>query len=1628
MRIPIAHLVIFSLFAEKPSLHSVLNHSIFLFLVIKTLKKIRIFMESVFINVRKPRSLPKAVQAMPLWKRLSFPFPFPHSFASPPASCARRGGGKFSLKIALALLLSIPIATAQSNVTSRKPSQDFTAPKAAGNNSPNGIWSDGTTMWVADYYDAVIYAYKMSDKTSEDSEDEGKKFETLKAAGNTQPTGIWSDGTTMWAADKGEDKLFAYKMSDRSRDPTKDIELASDNRNPTGIWSDKTTMWVADTGSSGENNSIPDRIYAYNMWTNNVQENPEWDGVHDSAKDIDTVDIFGNRFIQGIWSDGITMWAAEFAGRNTDRGHKLYAFNLLEKTREVSKDFYTLSDAGNRRPRGIWSDGETMWVADAQDSKLYAYHSRFFARNDKQDFNTLTDAGNAQPYGLWSDGRTLWVVNNSTNDDLDKIFAYDLSTKKRETDKDFATLDDAENNKPTGLWSDGTTMWVADYDDNKLYAYKMSDKSYDESEDISLASGNTKPTALWSDKRTMYVADEADKIFAYNLGDTNLVAKIHLSSKNIPTKWLDLNRNPTGIWSDGATMWVADNSYERNLDRRLVANGKIFAYKMADKSRDESKDFETYFNTLNMMGNADPRGIWSDSTTMWVSDLEDGKIYAYRLSDSTTLYTLTLTGHIPSTPSNSPEYANFKVPLDPPFERGATQYKASVSYASTNLTVLPTTLYVDPANVSILPADVDDATNGHQVNLVGNSEITITVTNRNSLPQTRTYTITVEREFFTYNDPSKNIQSTNLVSVNMRGLWFDAQTMWVVDYDSTFSKVIENMDGTKTTNIFKKIFAYNRTTKQPDADKNFELDTRNFLPRGLWSDGETMWVADSGGAKVYAYKMSDKTRDETKDFSGLSRTVIEENEEENIPLIPNGLWSDGETMWITDEGSGTIYAYDVESKTRKPSGESGYFDENLQELLRGSGNTNPSEIWSDGSTIWVADSEDKKLYAYKLPLGESPENCREESKDFNTLKVAGNNQPWGLWSDGSTMWVADNTTFSNIVYMNGTKTTNIFKKIFAYNQPLSGNALLERLSLTNVYYGYNTENTGHFSEHFEIDKTNYPDAYVVYSTESTTVDAVAQDPNAVVGIKTAGAAGKSLVGNRVNLNEGINTITIAVTAENGDVKQYTINVARISGGRTPIRYFSLEGDRANAIGIWGNEETIWVTDRGSKQIYAYNKDNGVRETSKDFTHTGTQTPKSIWGNGETIWVVNDYDARDDQGETIDGKLYAYNMWTNNEQESPSWDGSRVPGKDIPLATSNPRGIWGNATTMWVAEEQGKLYAYKRELGGSETEENRRVSAEDFNTLIDAENGAPWGIWSNASVMWVLDWDDNKIYAYNSTTKERILVNNKGNRDINGLEGTSGSSRGIWSDDTTMWVANGRKLYAYNLPQPGAAANSGPSEDFALSDLRLSGIELSPVFSPDNLYYRVLVNHDVASTTVTATPNDSGAVVEILWSSDRSATARTANRGRQVALSEDYNFIAVDVTAENGDMQSYVVWVTKAEAPPASGGPLPAFQSASVGNNPTADSASSSTVLEKGQSQFIFAESLLDGDVRFVFLVPPEELKIETTPDLLGGHWRALPEDEFQSTRESNVDGQDRLTIILPKAAGKQRFLRLTPQR
>ena len=241
-----------------------------------------------------------------------------------------------------------------------------------------------------------------------------------------------------------------------------------------------------------------------------------------------------------------------------------------------TQEFNTLSAAGNTRPRGIWSDGTTMWVVhrphypsgDTSSAKLFAYNMATKARDSAKDFNTLDEAGNDDPRGLWSDGSIMWVVDQAD----EKIYAYDMATKARKPGEDFISLyrsddEDVPEAEPEGIWSDGDTMWVLDFGDYKIYAYDMVHKGRKSSKDFNglPAVNNTDGAALWADETTMFVSDRSGaKVFAYwrSTKAPNTARYISLSGGN---------NLATGIWSDGSTIWVSD-----------YADGKIYAYELPE--------------------------------------------------------------------------------------------------------------------------------------------------------------------------------------------------------------------------------------------------------------------------------------------------------------------------------------------------------------------------------------------------------------------------------------------------------------------------------------------------------------------------------------------------------------------------------------------------------------------------------------------------------------------------------------------------------------------------------------------------------------------------------------------------------------------------------------------------------------------------------------------------------------------------------------------------------------------------------------------------------------------------------------------------------------------------------------
>ena len=220
----------------------------------------------------------------------------------------------------------------------------------------------------------------------------------------------------------------------------------------------------------------------------------------------------------------------------------------------------------NSLPSGIWSDGETAWVADLDDARLYAYRRSDGERQPAQDIAT-----GSVPMGLWADGDTIWVAGLEGG-----LRAHRLADGARVVDRDLAL---EANETPAGVWSDGETAWVSTWLGHWVHAYRLADGARVAGRDIQLSGENLMPVGVWSDGETLWVADWRERLYAYRLSDGRRVPQRDIEAGAGDT-------DPTGLWSGGGTLLSTGWGGREVRAYRLSADGHTPAAEDRATSRD----------------------------------------------------------------------------------------------------------------------------------------------------------------------------------------------------------------------------------------------------------------------------------------------------------------------------------------------------------------------------------------------------------------------------------------------------------------------------------------------------------------------------------------------------------------------------------------------------------------------------------------------------------------------------------------------------------------------------------------------------------------------------------------------------------------------------------------------------------------------------------------------------------------------------------------------------------------------------------------------------------------------------------------------------------------------------------
>ena len=319
------------------------------------------------------------------------------------------------------------------------------------------------------------------------------------------------------------------------------------------------------------------------------------------------------------------------------------------------------------------------------------------------------------PSGLWSDGTSMWIGNyDSCGTSGQRVSVFNMDTGEREPQRDIGTSCHVQ-----GLWSDGEILYTASQPEY-LTAYDLDTRRHRADRDVPVIYPPFiwRGQGVWSDGDTFWTIYTGSVAAPCTRKGLCLVAFFrgrpgwnYYSSSQVPLSETIVDEATRGLWSDGHTMWVGHRT-----DR------KLYAYDMATGERDESLDFDT-------LAAADmwvPSGMWSDGRTMFVADAEVGAVFEFKMPALPVLHSLEFSGI---------DIGHFRL--------SKYDYAVDVANSVTSTTVTAEAA-ASSSTVAILPADSDTTTEGHQVALSeGDNEITVTVTEGTD---TRTYTVTITRQ------------------------------------------------------------------------------------------------------------------------------------------------------------------------------------------------------------------------------------------------------------------------------------------------------------------------------------------------------------------------------------------------------------------------------------------------------------------------------------------------------------------------------------------------------------------------------------------------------------------------------------------------------------------------------------------------------------------------------------------------------------------------------------------------------------------------------------------------------------------------------------------------------------------
>ena len=938
--------------------------------------------------------------------------------------------------------------------------------------------------------------------------------------GKEQGRGIWSDGTTLWAANasaghaRHKSKVYAFNLASKTRDVSNDIDVWTANRVyriwiPVGVTglvnelvNDPAEVLVASRAKMPKP-GVPVRVPAVQGYLQNAEG--AWSSRESRDSNITEAESDGET-IAGVWAEEYTDWRAHDQTTNSDRyeteGPTLWA--AFDKgANSVVHPYFRMTDdnplylihgssisldPSNADPTGIWSDGETMWVADGS-KRIFAYDRVSHERVTAKEFTPthLTAAGNdVSPWGIWSDGHTMWVMNGNEHiysfnmPESDNTDLRWLEVEHPAADELVVTdeLDVTQRQHAVILPDETTATTLTMATRNHLAGVDITpeDANMDlGGHQVDLTGGPVVVTI------TVTAVDGTTGTYTVSLGRpppeitdvtlTSNTGQMHVSwQQPADSATLGLTSYDLRYARTDASRLDNDDGWTLVEDVWTAVGGGQLSHVLTELTNDQ--EYYVQVHAVNALGNGPwlPYGRIDESAT------------------GTPAVSQSLDAFLSSISVNDVPIADFV--------RDSAAYTLVYGNSVTTATVIGTA--ADSAAPVACSVDIDLAADGCQVSLDAGDSTVVRLTVRSG-SSFGNYTVTIRRGL---DGPFQWLGTKDLYNVDsfvvgkpyLRGLWSDGTTLWVLN----------NGDP-------KGLLAFDLATRARDAQNdilgsNLASDARS--PLGLAGLDGVIFVTDSNAAnnnslpKVFAYAKNSNGQyrhDSSRDLHG-------DNGFGDFGIGGRGLrgiWTDGEVLWATtessiSEGIGAYHLVGPQKGERLPAED---FD--TSGTVKG--------LWSDGETMWAVNGG--AIVAYDMV---TKQRVADKSFTSTHLQVPGHGvNPWGIWSDGSTMWVVS------------------VKHIFSFIMPVSNNATLRQFRVDDV-------SNADFDPDESTQAIGLPNG-----TMTVNIDPVPRHFRATYNItSTDDVTGTD--GHQVDVSSGAKTFTATVTAQDTTTtKTYNISLGRV---------------------------------------------------------------------------------------------------------------------------------------------------------------------------------------------------------------------------------------------------------------------------------------------------------------------------------------------------------------------------------------------------------------------------------------------------------------------------------------------------